>query len=91
MKREDRKQAIMDLLVEQHAVDLEDLAERFAVSKMTIHRDLDDLESEGLLRKMRGGATIDAGTQFESDFRFRARQDGSAKARMARAWWRAAR
>ncbi len=85
MKREDRKQAIMDLLVEQHAVDLEDLAERFAVSKMTIHRDLDDLESEGLLRKMRGGATIDAGTQFESDFRFRARQDGSAKARMARA------
>ena len=85
MKREDRKQAIMDLLVEQHAVDLEDLAERFAVSKMTIHRDLDDLESEGLLRKMRGGATMDAGTQFESDFRFRARQDGGAKARMARA------
>lgn len=85
MKREDRKQAIMDLLVEQHAVDLDDLAERFAVSKMTIHRDLDDLESEGLLRKIRGGATMDAGTQFESDFRFRARQDGAAKARMARA------
>lgn len=85
MKREDRKQAIMDVLVEQHAVDLDDLAERFAVSKMTIHRDLDDLESEGLLRKMRGGATIEAGTQFESDFRFRARQEGAAKARMARA------
>ena len=85
VKREDRKQAIMDLLVEQHAVDLDDLAERFAVSKMTIHRDLDDLESEGLLRKMRGGATIESGTQFESDFRFRARQEGAAKARMARA------
>ena len=73
VKREDRKQAIMDLLVEQRAVDLDDLAERFAVSKMTIHRDLDDLESEGLLRKMRGGATMESGTQFESDFRFRAR------------------
>lgn len=85
MKREDRKQAIMDMLVEQHAVDLDDLAERFAVSKMTIHRDLDDLEAEGLLRKMRGGATIEAGNQFESDFRFRARQEGAAKARMARA------
>ena len=85
MKREDRQQAIMDLLVEQHAIGLDDLAERFAVSKMTIHRDLDDLEAEGLLRKMRGGATIEAGTQFESDFRFRARQEGDAKARMARA------
>ena len=85
VKREDRKQAIMDLLVEQHAVDLDDLAERFAVSKMTIHRDLDDLESEGLLRKMRGGATMESGTQFESDFRFRDRQEGAAKARMARA------
>ncbi|MBI1172845.1 DeoR family transcriptional regulator [bacterium] len=85
MKREDRQQAIMDLLVEQHTVDLDDLAERFVVSRMTIHRDLDDLEAEGLLRKMRGGATIEAGTQFESDFRFRARQEGAAKARMARA------
>lgn len=85
VKREDRQQAIMDLLVDRREVDLDDLAERFAVSKMTIHRDLDDLEAEGLLRKMRGGATIEAGTQFESDFRFRARQEGAAKARMARA------
>lgn len=85
MKREERRQAIMDLLVENRAVDLDDLAARFAVSKMTIHRDLDDLEQAGLLRKVRGGATIEAGTQFESDFRFRERQDSAEKARMARA------
>lgn len=85
MKREERRQAIMDLLVEARAVDLDALAERFAVSKMTIHRDLDDLEEAGVLRKVRGGATIEAGTQFESDFRIRAQQDGAAKARMARA------
>lgn len=85
MKREDRRQAIMDLLVEDRAVDLDALAERFAVSKMTIHRDLDDLERAGLLRKVRGGATIEAGTQFESDFRIREKQDGPAKSRMARA------
>lgn len=75
----------MDALVEARAVDLDDLAERFAVSKMTIHRDLDDLEQTGLLRKVRGGATIEAGTQFESDFRIRELQDGDAKSRMARA------
>lgn len=85
VKREERRQAIMDLLVAARAVDLDDLAERFAVSKMTIHRDLDDLEQAGLLRKVRGGATIEAGTQFESDFRIRALQDSDAKARMARA------
>ena len=85
MKRDERRQAIMDLLVGARAVDLDDLADRFAVSRMTIHRDLDDLEQAGLLRKVRGGATIEAGTQFESDFRIRALQDSDAKARMARA------
>lgn len=85
MKREDRKQAIMDLLVAEGAVDLDDLAQRFWVSKMTIHRDLDDLEASGVMRKVRGGGTIDAGTQFESDFRFRAQQDREAKSIMAEA------
>ncbi|TYC78321.1 DeoR/GlpR transcriptional regulator [Stappia sp. BW2] len=85
MKREERRQAIMDLLVEHREVDLDDLAERFSVSKMTIHRDLDELEQAGVLRKVRGGATADSGTQFESDFRIRARQDAAAKERMARA------
>lgn len=83
MKREDRKQAIMDLLVEHGAVDLDNLSDRFGVSRMTIHRDLDDLEQAGVLRKMRGGATIEAGNQFESDFRFRERQESEAKERMA--------
>lgn len=85
MKRDERQQAIMDLLVEEGEVDLDGLAARFAVSRMTIHRDLDELEGAGLLRKIRGGATIRAGTQFESDFRFRERQGGAAKAAMAEA------
>ena len=85
MKRDDRRQEIINLLVEHRAVDLDDLAERFAVSRMTIHRDLDDLEQAGVLRKVRGGATIDAGTQFESDFRFRERQESGVKHAIAQA------
>lgn len=83
MKREERQQLIVNLLVEDKTVDVDDLAARFSVSKMTIHRDLDDLEQAGVLRKVRGGATIDAGTQFESDFRIRERQGGEAKVAMA--------
>ncbi|CUX56151.1 MULTISPECIES: DeoR/GlpR family DNA-binding transcription regulator [Rhizobium/Agrobacterium group] len=83
MKREDRKQEIINLLVEKRAVDLDDLASRFAVSKMTIHRDLDELERAGVLRKVRGGATIDAGTQFESDFRIREMQEADVKLAIA--------
>lgn len=83
LKREERRQEIIDLLIESRAVDLDDLASRFAVSKMTIHRDLDDLERAGVLRKVRGGATIDPGTQFESDFRFRELQEADVKRSIA--------
>lgn len=62
---------------------LDALAAHFSVSNMTIHRDLDDLEAAGILRKIRGGATIEAGTQFESDFRFREQQGSDAKGAMA--------
>ncbi len=84
MKRDERRQAIMDLLIEHRAVELDDLSEKFAVSRMTIHRDLDDLEQAGLLRKVRGGATSEPGTQFESDFRIREQQDIAHKTRVAR-------
>jgi len=83
VKREDRQQAIMDLLVADGEVGVEELATGFSVSKMTIHRDLDELEAAGFLRKIRGGATIRSGTRFESDFRFRERQGGAAKEAMA--------
>lgn len=74
MRLEDRRQAIVDLLVERGSAGLDDLAARFDVSRMTIHRDLDDLEAAGLLRKVRGGATIEASSRFESDWRWRERQ-----------------
>lgn len=79
MKLEDRRKAIVDLLVEHGSAELDDLAARFDVSRMTIHRDLDDLEAAGLLRKVRGGATIEASSRFESDYRYRERQAGAEK------------
>ena len=83
MKPEDRRHEIVELLVEHGSTTLDELAGRFAVSKMTIHRDLDDLEADGLLRKIRGGATIESSGQFESDFRYRARMAADEKKRIA--------
>lgn len=84
MRREDRRQDIIEILVQQGTATLEALAQRFSVSKMTIHRDLDELETEGLLRKTRGGATIESSGQFESDFRYRARVAADEKRSIAR-------
>ncbi|SES36041.1 DNA-binding transcriptional regulator of sugar metabolism, DeoR/GlpR family [Tranquillimonas rosea] len=83
MRPEDRRREIIETLIEEGSASLDALATRFAVSKMTIHRDLDELEADGLLRKVRGGATIEASGQFESDFRYRARLASDEKRRIA--------
>lgn len=85
MKADDRKQAIMDVLTQNGTALVDELAEQFAVSRMTVHRDLDDLETAGLLRKMRGGATIAASQKFMADFNIRSMQAVEEKRRIARA------
>lgn len=52
---------------------VDDLADALGVSRMTIHRDLDDLHQKGLVRKVRGGASITSSTQFEADWDYRMR------------------
>ena len=79
MKVDDRRQGILDLLMESGSATVDDLSAHFDVSRMTIHRDLDQLEQEGLLRKVRGGASMQASGQFESDFRYRQRLAGPEK------------
>lgn len=83
MKANDRRQNIMSLLLGQGSATVEDLSQRLGVSKMTIHRDLDALENEGLLRKVRGGASIESSAQFESDFRYRRTLAAEEKDRIA--------
>jgi DeoR/GlpR family transcriptional regulator of sugar metabolism len=55
----------------------------FDVSRMTIHRDLDVLEAAGLLRKIRGGATVKASGQFMADFTVRSIQSVAEKRQIA--------
>jgi DeoR/GlpR family transcriptional regulator of sugar metabolism len=85
LKANGRRQGIMDVLLADGSSTVDELSARFGVSRMTIHRDLDELESGGLLRKVRGGASIESSARFESDFRYRQTLAAGEKERIAAA------
>jgi len=69
--RAQRQEQIADYVLHQSFVRLQELVDLFGVSLMTIHRDLDELAAQGVLRKVRGGATALPSDLFESDVRYR--------------------
>ncbi len=66
-----RQDWITRVVLEHGSVTIDDLVAHFKVSRMTVHRDLDDLERQGVLRKVRNGATAQPSSLFESDVRYR--------------------
>lgn len=81
-----RRERIGAIVLANESVSARDLASRFDVSLMTIHRDLDELERQGVLRKTRGGASPQPSSLFESNVRYRlatARAEKEALARYA--------
>lgn len=54
----DRRMQIAELVRQQGTVRVQDLAERFDVSEVTIRNDLAQLEKEGLVIRDRGGAVL---------------------------------
>jgi DeoR/GlpR family transcriptional regulator of sugar metabolism len=54
----ERRQNILRLLAEQPGLRVGDMADMFQVSEGTIRNDLNALESEGQLRRVRGGAVL---------------------------------
>ncbi|MFI7636733.1 DeoR/GlpR family DNA-binding transcription regulator [Nonomuraea sp. NPDC049400] len=69
--RQWRQHAIGEFILTQGSGTAADLAERFKVSLMTIHRDLDELERQGLVRRFRGGVTAQRSGVFESSIAYR--------------------
>jgi DeoR/GlpR family transcriptional regulator of sugar metabolism len=76
---------ITQYILKNGTLQVDELAERLAVSRMTIHRDLDELERQGVLRKVRNGATATPSSLFESDVRFRLAHQTLEKEAIARA------
>jgi DeoR/GlpR family transcriptional regulator of sugar metabolism len=82
---EGRRERLLDYLHKKPEASVEDLAQFLAVSKMTVHRDLDRLQELRVLRKTRGGATLLPSVLFEADYAFRIRQNRDLKQALAKA------
>lgn len=52
----DRRSSILEYVIENERVDVNDLAGMFAVSQVTVRKDLDHLEKKGLIRRQHGFA-----------------------------------
>ena len=85
MKAEPRREQILKLLEKTGILNVGELADRFALSVVTIRKDLDDLASEGLLQRTFGGAVFSNQSLFNNFFRKSARQHGPQKHAIATA------
>ncbi|MGY1643721.1 DeoR/GlpR family DNA-binding transcription regulator [Geodermatophilus sp. SYSU D00703] len=85
LRPSERHDAITELVLSAGSMRIEELAERFGVSTMTVHRDLDTLEARGILRKSRGVVTAVATSLFESSPEYRDRENRQEKQALARA------
>lgn len=81
----ERREAIRQRVIDEGFVRIELLAQEFAVSVMTIHRDLDLLQANGWLRKVRGGASAQPSSLYHGDVRHRTQAMAVAKQELARA------
>ncbi len=71
-RQAERQRAITEAVMAEGTVRIEDMASRFGISVMTVHRDLDELEARGLLRKSRGVASALSTSLVESSDVYRA-------------------
>lgn len=64
----DRRTQIVDMIRNQRTVKNTELMERFGISIETVRRDLEDLERQGYLRRVYGGAIVNAALSSEPEY-----------------------
>ncbi len=84
MTKAKRQREIVELVMQQGEVTTNDLCEQFEVSEMTIRRDLRELDKEGVLRRVFGGAVSNLGRSYEPPNQVRASHNVRAKQAIGR-------
>jgi DeoR/GlpR family transcriptional regulator of sugar metabolism len=79
-----RRSEIADFVQARGEARIDELADQFGVSIMTIHRDLDHLHAQGMLRKVRSGAEAPPSEAFERNVELRKALNLSEKQAVAR-------
>ncbi len=79
MKTIDRKSQIVEMVMERGNITIAEICSRFEVSDMTARRDLNELDRQGLLRRVHGGAIANLGRSYEPSFQTRAVKNKEAK------------
>lgn len=85
LRQPERQRLISEAVAAEGSVRIDQLAERFDISLMTVHRDLDQLQARGILRKSRGAATAASTSQVESSDLYRFPRQQAEKEAIARA------
>lgn len=80
----ERKEIILDKLRKNGQITIQDDARSLGVSVVTLHRDLEELATEGMVRKVRGGAIFTGKSSIETHFDIRLRVNVSEKEEIAR-------
>lgn len=79
----ERRRAILELLRRDRKVHVADLSENLSVTQETIRRDLEKLETDGLLRRSHGGAVPAGPGNEDLSFARRTAVNGDLKRRIA--------
>ncbi len=79
----ERRERVKQIVNSRHAVRVEDLKEELGVSTATIRRDLHELEEEGELRRVHGGAISVELRPIEARFEAKAATNPAQKRRIA--------
>lgn len=85
MSGDRRRDEIAAYVTDRGEARIDELVAAFGVSRMTIHRHVEELAQQGVLRKLHGAVSAQPSGVYESRFRFRETQGAAAKQALARA------
>lgn len=83
LSREERQQVVLEILRASGSATVSDLGQRLGVAEMTIRRDLESLEANGMLQRFHGGARITTASAYEPPLALRERSNPAGKRAIA--------